>query len=189
MARGDDLTHWPWDEHPPSTPSPDSPASAAPTSDPVVSGEPAAEQTDGDDDVTGEEATETDGATDLEAEVVALTDQIRADQGCDETLTVDDRLIEAARAHSADMAQRDYFDHESPEGHGPAERADEAGYDAWGGENIAVGYRTAQEVVDAWMDSDGHRANIENCGYVAIGIGAVPNDDGTLHWTQSFGWE
>jgi len=189
MARGDVVTHWPWDEHPPSTPSPDAapspdPTDAAPTSDPVTSGEPSTEQTEDDTPSAGETA-----AADLESEVVALTDQIRADQGCAATLDVDERLTEASRVHSADMAERDYFDHETPEGDGPADRAGDAGYDAWGGENIAVGYATAREVVDAWMRSKGHRANIVNCGYVAIGVGAVPNDDGTLHWTQSFGWE
>src|SRR5699024_9425938 len=135
-ARVDLPTHWPSDYHPPPTPSPDVPASpdptdAAPTSDPVASGEPAAEQTEDDTQPAGGTA-----AADLEAEVVALTGQIRADQGCTGTLDVDERLTEASRVHSADMAERDYFDHESPEGDGPADRAGDAGYDAWGGENI-----------------------------------------------------
>lgn len=182
----------PWEDHPatptavptakvpgaPGTPG-DSPGPAQPT----VPATPRAD--DSDDSNDGSDG----GADDLEADVVDLTNDIRADEGCEADLTIEDRLITAARGHSADMADRDYFDHTSPEGVGPGGRAADAGYDAWGGENIAVGYPTAQAVVDAWMDSDGHRANILNCGFVAIGVGAVPADDDTMYWTQTFGWE
>ena len=56
------------------------------------------------------------------------------------------------------------------------------------GENIAWGYRSASEVVDAWMDSPGHRANILNCGAKSIGAGVAWAKDGTPYYTQVFGW-
>ncbi len=115
--------------------------------------------------------------------VVTLVNDERAAQGCD-PLRVDDRLTAAAQEHSEDMAARDYMAHESPEGEGPGDRARRHGYDAWGAENVAKGQRNADQVMDAWMNSPGHRANILNCGLVAIGVGEADNA-----WTQKFGWE
>lgn len=191
-------TQWPWEVHPPvSRPSPTEPPSQVVTTD-----EPEAPPTDQPEEPPADDETATDAeesdeeesgeatAADLEAEVVALTQQVRADNGCETELNLDDRLVAAARAHSADMAERDYFDHTSPDGEGPGDRATAAGYSAWGGENIAVGYPTAQAVIDGWMDSEGHRANILNCGFAAIGVGvAEAGDGGGYYWTQSFGWE
>ena len=87
------------------------------------------------------------------------------------------------------MAARDYFDHESPEGDGPGDRAAAQGYPDWSGENIAMGYATAESVVAGWMDSRGHRRNILECGSVAIGVGAVDSGDPQrgIYWTQMFG--
>ncbi|PZF79586.1 CAP domain-containing protein, partial [Jiangella anatolica] len=128
-----------------------------------------------------------DGVSDREQAVIDLTNEARADEGCG-PLRADDRLHEAALGHSEDMADRDYFDHVTPEGVGPGERAERAGYDSWGGENIAAGYSSAEDVVKGWMDSPGHRANILNCDFVAIGVGAADSDSGP-HWTQTFGYE
>ncbi|MFB4301541.1 CAP domain-containing protein [Actinomadura sp. NTSP31] len=126
------------------------------------------------------------GSTAPENAVVALTNAERAKVGCD-ALRVDRRLVTAARAHSADMAAHDYFDHDSPNGDSPWMRMREAGYVGPGAENIARGYATAAAVVDGWMDSPGHRANILNCGLRAIGVGMATGPDGPL-WTQDFGW-
>lgn len=128
-----------------------------------------------------------EGMSEREQEVVDRTNEIRADEGCG-PVRADDRLHEAAIAHSDDMAERDYFDHETPEGVGPGERAERAGYDSWGGENIAWGYQSAEAVVDGWMDSEGHRANILNCDFEAIGVGAADSSRGP-YWTQMFGYE
>lgn len=128
-----------------------------------------------------------EGMSKREQEVVDLTNEVRADEGCG-PLRADDRLHEAAVAHSEDMAERDYFDHVTPEGVGPGERAERAGYDSWGGENIAWGYQSAEAVVEGWMDSDGHRANILNCDFEAIGVGAANSGRGP-YWTQTFGYE
>lgn len=121
------------------------------------------------------------GSSSVAEEVVRLTNAEREENGCD-PLRVDDRLTEAAQDHSDDMAARDYMAHETPEGVGPAERARQAGYDAFAGENVARGQRSAEAVVDAWMDSEGHRANILNCGSEAIGVGETD-----FFWTQKFG--
>ena len=101
-------------------------------------------------------------------------------------LRVDERLVAAAQGHSDDMAARDYFDHESPEGEGPGERAAAEGYTEWSGENIALGYAIAEAVVEGWMDSPGHRRNILDCDSKATGVGVADSDRG-IYWTQMFG--
>jgi len=70
----------------------------------------------------------------------------------------------------------------------PATRLDYAGYDNWMtyGENIAFGYSTAAAVMQAWMNSPGHRANILNPNFKEIGVGVVANAQGYLYWTQEF---
>jgi uncharacterized protein YkwD len=100
-------------------------------------------------------------------------------------LAVDDRLATAAQRHSDDMAAHDYFSHTSLNGDTLADRAEAAGFTGGTlGENIAAGQRTPEEVMAAWMDSAGHRANILNCDYTVIGVGL--NQDG-WYWTQMFG--
>lgn len=121
----------------------------------------------------------------LEAEVVELTNDERASAGCPE-VHVDDRLAAAARGHSEDMVERDFFDHVNPDGDDPWDRAQAAGYDWLASENIAWGYRTAEEVVAGWMNSDGHRRNILNCDVVAVGVGVAESSRGPS-WTQMFG--
>ncbi len=128
------------------------------------------------------------GNTALENQVVDLVNDIRVDAGCG-TVRVDERLRAAARAHSADMARWEYMDHTGRDGSTPWERAERAGYPAAMSENIAMGYPTAQAVVDAWMNSPGHRANILNCSARAIGVGVASSSDGTRYWTQMFGRE
>lgn len=120
------------------------------------------------------------------SEVVRLTNVERQKAGCDD-LRIDPALSKAARKHSADMSERDYFDHNSPDGATPWKRMLAAGYEQPAAENIAKGQSDAASVVDAWMDSDGHRQNILNCSYEAIGVG-VELDDGP-YWTQNFGFE
>lgn len=117
------------------------------------------------------------------AEVVRLTNAERAAAGC-APLRVDSQLTTAAQGHSEDMAARQYMAHESPEGVDPFDRARAAGYPALSGENVAMGQRTAAEVVEDWMNSEDHRRNIVNCDNVAIGVGVQD-----VHWTQKFGAE
>lgn len=117
------------------------------------------------------------------AEVVALTNRARAAAGCG-ALTTDARITRAAQGHSDDMAVRDYFDHDSLDGRGFADRIAAAGYPSPGAENIARGQRTPAAVVEAWLNSPGHRRNIEDCSLTTIGVGLAT--DG-YYWTQDFG--
>jgi uncharacterized protein YkwD len=120
-------------------------------------------------------------SADMPREVVDLVNQHRAQVRCP-ALAWDDAAARAAQGHSDDMAARNYFSHTSPEGRGPVERlrAQGAGFHLIA-ENIAMGQRTAREVVQGWLASSGHRQNIENCGYTRTGVGYR---DG--RWTQLF---
>jgi len=118
--------------------------------------------------------------------VVELVNAERAKAGCS-AVHSDSRLAAAAQGHSEDMARRNYFSHTTPEGVDPWERARAAGYNTPTGENIAMGQRTAEDVVTGWMNSSGHRANILNCDSHAIGMGLGRNAEGTPYWTQMFG--
>ncbi|MCO6004588.1 CAP domain-containing protein [Actinoallomurus purpureus] len=122
-----------------------------------------------------------------ESTAVSLTNAQRAAHGCS-ALRVDTRLRTAARNHSADMRERNYFEHDSPDGRTPWDRIKAAGYTVPGAENIAKGYPTAQAVVQGWMNSPGHRANILNCKLKAVGIG-VEYGSGGPWWTQDFGFK
>ncbi|AKN73252.1 RNA polymerase [Streptomyces sp. PBH53] len=120
------------------------------------------------------------------AQVVALVNKERAAAGCG-PVTEDPQLDRAAQGHSDDMAARGFFDHTDPDGDGPGERITAAGY-RWStyGENIAKGQQTPQAVMDSWMNSPGHRANILNCSFKNIGVG-VHDGAGGPWWTQAFG--
>lgn len=122
------------------------------------------------------------------ARAVELANDARADAGCD-PLHSDSRLDAAALAHSEDMIARDYFSHTTPDGVSPWDRAKAAGYTVPTGENIALGQPDADAVMAAWMESEGHRANILNCASNAIGMGLALDSSGTPYWTQMFGAE
>jgi uncharacterized protein YkwD len=124
----------------------------------------------------------------MENDVLRLTNDARAQNGC-RPLTMNTHLLAAARLHSADMAQNNYFDHISKDGRDPGKRMRAAGYDTSGGwaENIAAGYPTPDAVMAGWLGSAGHRANILNCALKSIGIGIARGRSGWLYWTQDFG--
>lgn len=119
------------------------------------------------------------------ATVVALVNQARADRSQCGPLRVDDQLTKAAQRHASDMATRDYLEHDTPEGVTFAERILDAGYPRPGAENIAQGQRTARTVMESWMTSPGHRANILNCRLRTIGVGLDVNG---WYWVQDFGF-
>ncbi|SDJ71598.1 CAP domain-containing protein [Streptomyces indicus] len=121
-----------------------------------------------------------------EAQVLALVNQERAQAGC-QPVKADAELAELASDFSADMASRGFFDHTDPDGDTPWDRADAVGIANLGGENIARGQANAQSVMDSWMDSPGHRANILNCEYKTLGVGAHFGAGGPW-WTQDFGF-
>ena len=97
--------------------------------------------------------------------------------------------VDAARAHSKDMAAHKYFDHTGLDKSSPGIRMDRAGYDADSGwaENIAYGFPTPEAVMNKWMNSPGHRQNILDCGLKALGVGVAKAADNSLYWTQDFG--
>ncbi|MGD1974283.1 MAG: CAP domain-containing protein [Desulfobacterales bacterium] len=126
---------------------------------------------------------------DFESEVLDLVNAERADQGL-HPLNADTNLATAARDHSEDMGLQDYFSHESLDGRTVADRITAAGYSYnTYGENIAAGQPTPERVVDAWMSSSGHRANILNPIYCDIGVGYAYLSNSTYrhYWTQNFG--
>ncbi len=122
----------------------------------------------------------------LEQEVVTLTNAERTAAGC-APLEWDDRLHQAAREHSTDMATHNYFSHTGRDGRSPFDRMRDAGYPNPAAENIAMGYQTPAQVVEGWMNSDGHRRNILNCQYRTIGVGLAYDERGRPYWTQVFG--
>ena len=126
-------------------------------------------------------------------QVVNIVNQERANAGC-APLTINQQLTTAAQGHSNDMALNDFFSHTGSDGSSPWERMNNAGYQfSYAAENIAAGYPTPQAVVNGWMDSPGHRANILNCILEDTGVGYyyLANDTGTTnyhhYWTQVFG--
>jgi uncharacterized protein YkwD len=122
----------------------------------------------------------------VEAEVVKLVNAERSKVGCS-PVTSNGTLRKLAEAFSADMAARNFFDHTDPDGKDPWQRAALLGITGLGGENIARGQATAQDVMDAWMNSPGHRANILNCDFTTLGVG-VHFGSGGPWWTQDFGY-
>lgn len=123
----------------------------------------------------------------LQDEINRLINVERGKNGCS-ALTVNAQLTQAARDHSAWMAQTGTFSHTGSGGSSFVDRAKAAGYAQPSAENIAYGYRTASEVVNGWMNSSGHRANIVNCKSKTVGVGVVLKADGTPYYTQDFGY-
>lgn len=122
-----------------------------------------------------------------EAEVVRLVNLERSKAGCP-GLRSDSNLATAARAHSADMAANSYFDHSSRDGRSFVDRIQAARYSGSpGGENIAAGASTPALVMAQWMASPGHKANILNCSFKAIGVGVATGGPYRTYWTQDFG--
>jgi uncharacterized protein YkwD len=157
---------------------------ATPSSHPSPSPQPDPEPPPPDD--TADAAV--DEITALEDEVTVLVNRERDEAGCG-AVTTDERLRTAARGHSRDMATNDYFDHTAPDGSSFVDRAARADYprDAAAGENIAYGYRTPADVMDGWMNSDGHRRNLLTCSHRTIGVGLAYDRGGRAYWTQVFG--
>ncbi len=118
-----------------------------------------------------------------ENEVIRLVNEIRVQNGLKE-LKADWELSRVARYKSQDMKDNNYFSHTSPVYGSPFQMIKNFGISyRSAGENIARGQSTPQAVVNAWMNSSGHRANILNASYTKIGVGYVENG---RYWTQMF---
>ena len=129
--------------------------------------------------IPGKDAT----VAEYEQEVIKLVNEVRKQNGLSE-LKYDWELARVARFKSQDMKDNKYFAHNSPVYGSPFDMIKNFGisYRA-AGENIARGQRTPEAVMNAWMNSSGHRANILNSTYTKIGVGYVA--DGK-YWTQMF---
>jgi uncharacterized protein YkwD len=122
----------------------------------------------------------------LQSDILAGTNAQRARHGCG-TLRLDANISRAARNHSAFMATTGTFSHTGSGNSSFVTRIRAQGYTAPLSENIAWGYRTGADVVTAWMNSAGHRANILNCSAKSVGIGAVYAANGNPYVTEDFG--
>lgn len=131
-------------------------------------------------------ATAAPAASTVERQIVQLTNQKRAQHGC-RTVAVYKRLTNAARTHSRDMAARNYFSHTGRDGSNFVARAKRQRYNGALSENIGWGFRSANDMVTAWMNSPGHRRNLLNCRAKSIGVGVSYRTDGTPLYTQVFG--
>ncbi len=132
----------------------------------------------------------------LEEEILAIVNQERA-LGADcgsygvfgpaDPMIMEPHLRCAARVHSKDMNDRDFFSHTNPDGEGPLDRMNRAEYPygSWG-ENIAAGNSTAEATMSQWMGSSGHCRNIMDPMFNILGVGYYPGQEWEL-WTQTFG--
>jgi len=124
----------------------------------------------------------------LEARVLDLVNQEREKVGAS-PLAWSDELAYAARRHSQDMATHNFFSHTGSDGSTPGTRIQDTGYQGSSlGENIAASFTSAEEAMNAWMNSPVHRANILG-GYAEIGVAVEfsANSDAGYYWTQAFG--
>jgi uncharacterized protein YkwD len=132
-------------------------------------------------------------ASNIVNEIVNLTNSYRQQNGL-APLTLNSRLSNAAQTHTQNMAFQDFVSHVGVDGASVGHRVSATGYQ-WSlvAENIAAGYQTAADVVQGWIDSPGHRANLLNPTVTEIGVGYyfLANDPGNAtwnhYWTQVFG--
>jgi uncharacterized YkwD family protein/spore coat assembly protein SafA len=127
-----------------------------------------------------------DATKTIETQVVTLTNQQRAKYGL-KPLTQDWQLSRVATYKATDMRDKNYFSHTSPTYGDPFTMIKNFGisYSA-AAENIAAGQTSPQEVVNAWMNSAGHRANILNAKYTYIGVGYAKGGSQRYYWVQQF---
>ena len=116
-------------------------------------------------------------------QVIVLVNQERGKQGLP-ALRENAQLMDSASVRSQELVTK--FAHERPNGEQGYQLAFRAGFNTVG-ENIAYGYLSAEQVMEGWMNSPGHRANILNTGFSEIGVGCYRGSDGRLYWTQLFG--
>lgn len=122
----------------------------------------------------------------LENEVIRLVNIERSKNGLGQ-LTGDWQLSRVARYKSTDMRDLNYFSHYSPTYGDPFKMMHDFGITFYAaGENIAMGQPTPQAVMNSWMNSPGHRANILNPQFNEIGVGVAKTTSGVIYWTEQF---
>ncbi|QOS82262.1 serine protease [Paenibacillus sp. JNUCC31] len=158
----------------PAKPTPEKKPATTPAKDPSNTGNGT---TTGNTNNSGSESTQSDFA----AQVVKLVNAERAKAGLS-ALASDALLDKVALAKAKDMSNNNYFDHQSPTYGSPFDMMKQFGVTySYAGENIAQGQKTPQEVVTAWMNSEGHRANILSKNFTKIGVGYYNG-----YWAQEF---
>ncbi|WP_328613138.1 CAP domain-containing protein [Amycolatopsis sp. NBC_00355] len=123
-------------------------------------------------------------ASSVAEQVLSLVNDERGKAGC-KPLAEESHLTKAAQDYSDDMSARNFFSHTNPEGVTFDQRIKTAGYSKPGAENIAKGQTSAAQVMDSWMNSEGHRANILNCSLTKLGVGFTKAGN---YWVQDFGY-
>lgn len=141
---------------------------------------------------------QTCGLTNFQQEIIERVNQVRGtSRSCGSTLynattalQWNDRLFNSSAAHSNDMASNNYFSHTSQDGRTLSQRVDAAGYQ-WSAiaENIAAGQTSAEQVINGWLDSPGHCANMMSPSYSEFAVACVKNDASTYktYWTMNLG--
>jgi len=122
----------------------------------------------------------------FQKKVVELVNKERAKAGL-KALKMNSELSKVATLKSQDMAKNNYFDHNSPTYGSPFDMMKRFGITyRTAGENIAMGQTSPEQVMNGWMNSPGHRANILKASFTQIGVGVAKNSAGRLYWTQQF---
>ncbi|WP_297132054.1 CAP domain-containing protein [Terrisporobacter sp.] len=122
----------------------------------------------------------------FQKEVLRLVNVERSKRGLNE-LNLNTELSRIATLKSQDMINKNYFSHTSPTYGSPFDMMKKFNISyKTAGENIAMGQKTPAQVVEAWMNSEGHRANILNKNYTDLGVGVAKDSKGTIYWTQMF---
>ena len=131
--------------------------------------------------------TETTQAEMTQAEaVLKLVNAERAKVGV-QPLTLSEKLTSIANTKAKDMADKGYFSHQSPTYGSPFDMLKQFGVSySYAGENIAAGQKSAEEVMNSWMNSSGHKANILNKNYTQLGVGFVRGGEYGTEWVQLF---
>ncbi len=137
---------------------------------------------------TRDPCAEGESPSELEQDVINLINEERAKRGLP-ALRVDERLVEAARLHSLDMANNDFLSHTGSDGSSPWDRIARAGYPmVTGGEVIGGGYPTPRSIVDGWLSSPPHRAIIlGDFRDIGVGYAMNPNSTYVYYWTADLG--
>ncbi|QPC47426.1 CAP domain-containing protein [Mangrovibacillus cuniculi] len=120
------------------------------------------------------------------AQVLDLVNQERQKAGL-QPVQLDEQVASVATKKSEDMRDNNYFSHTSPTYGSPFDMLKQFGvnYNS-AGENIAAGQRTPEEVMKAWMESPGHKANILSSNFTHLGVGVAKGGSYGVYWTQMF---
>lgn len=123
---------------------------------------------------------------DYEQQVVDLVNKERAAVGLP-ALKVNTKLAGVAEKKAEDLRDNNYFAHQSPTYGSPFDMMKQFGITySSAGENIAKGQKSPADVMNGWMNSQGHKDNILNSSYTEIGVGYVTDSSGTTYWVQHF---